>query len=199
LSLTLWDSHKRCLIDWTNFSDDFEKEKHTFSGSATEKSDTKTFQIYRSSQVDFIPHDILTEFENLNGLAVSGSNLPIIKSGLLKPDFQKIEFLYFGSNQIKSIEAKAFEYLNNLKWISLEHNQLRALSNNFFAKNPELIYVNFQENRISSIHPNFFDGLLKLKLIQFYDSSCIQTDIGCKTCLIDQADLKNKLQDCYKN
>ncbi len=91
-STTLWPSNKWCWTDSINYSNEFEKEKHSFSGSATEKSDTKTFQIFQSSQVDFIPLDILIEFPNLNGIAFYQCNMPIVKSGLFKLAFQKIEY-----------------------------------------------------------------------------------------------------------
>jgi hypothetical protein len=198
-STTLSPSSRWCYTDSIDYSSKFEKEKHSFSGSATEKYELKNFQISRSSQVDFIPLDILTEFPNLNGLSISSSKLPTVKSGLFKIELQKIEYLFLYSNQIVSIEANAFEYLSKLKWIRLESNKLESLSYKLFKNNPDLIYINLKQNKINSIHSNFFDGLQKLKLVQFDGNLCIQTDIGCETCSITPTDLNNKLENCFTN
>jgi Leucine-rich repeat (LRR) protein len=192
-------SYKRCSTYAVDYSAKFEAEKHSFSGSASEKSDLKAFEISYSPQVDFIPLDILSEFPELNGFGFFESNLPTLKSGLFKKELQKIEFLYLGYNKIEVIEAEAFQYLIKLKWIRLTNNKLTSLPHQLFKNNPDLILIGLGDNKFNAIHPSFFDGLQKLKLIDFQGNLCIQSEIGCETCQITQSDLNEKLRDCFEN
>jgi hypothetical protein len=204
-SFTLWPSYKSCYTSSVDYSANFEKEKHSFSitasitDSSAQKSEIKTFFIAASAQVDYIPLDILSEFPNLNGLMLQACNLPIVKSGLFKEEFQKLELLVLHYNKIESIEPEAFQHLIKLKWIDLSDNNLQFLSYRLFKNNPDLIYINFYNGKINAIHPNFFDGLNKLKLIKFIENLCINVKIGCETCLITQSDLKGNLQGCFDN
>jgi hypothetical protein len=197
----LWPFHKYCGSDQADYSARFESEKHSFSitGSAAQKSEINTFYIQNSAQVDFIPLDVLSEFPNLNGIAITGSNLPTLKSGLFREEFNKIEFLDLKSNQVEVIEAGAFQYLVKLKWIRLGDNKLQTLSYWLFVNNPDLTFIGLWGNKIASIHPNFFDGLLNLKFIVFEKNLCIDVRIGCETCSVSQADLKNHLGKCFAN
>ncbi len=85
------------LVD---YSADFESEKHSFTGTPEEKSEVKTFRASRSPNFDFIPLEILTEFPNLNGLAVEFSKLPTLKAGLFKPELEKLEYLHLGYKRL---------------------------------------------------------------------------------------------------
>jgi hypothetical protein len=203
-AFTLLPNVKYCNTKRVDYSAKFEAEKHSFYygywGSAAQKSEINTFYISDSDQVHFIPLDILTEFQKLNGLMITKSNLPTLKSGLFKEEFQKIEFLYLYWNKIESIEPETFLYLINLKWIDLGWNRIQSLPDQLFKSSPDLIYINFYYNKINSIHPSFFDGLQKLKLIDFKRNvGCINDKIGCETCLITQSELRGKLQGCFDN
>jgi Leucine-rich repeat (LRR) protein len=198
-SYPLWPSVPCCFssksIDYTAF---FETAKHSIAGTRLEKRDTKMFFIFQAA-IDFIPLDILTEFPNLNGLYFDRCRVPTVKSGLFTAEFRNIEFLHLGGNGINLIEPSAFQHLLKLKWISLQGNNLQALSHKLFRNNTDLIYINLKGNGINSIHPSFFDGLSKLKLVDFRENLCLQTQIGCETCLITQADLKSKVKKCFDN
>jgi hypothetical protein len=196
---TLWSSKLQCFNFDVDFSAKFETEKHSFPGHAAGKSEVKILEILKSPQVDFIPLDIFMEFPNLSGLGVCDSNLPTVKAGLFKPEFQNLEYLNLYGNKIETIEPNAFQYLIKLWWIRLYDNKIKSLSYRLFKNNPDLKYIDLRENKINSIHPNFFDGLEKLKLIEFTENLCIDANIGCSTCLITQSDLKEKLQNCYNS
>jgi hypothetical protein len=122
-----------------------------------------------------------------------------VKSGLFKRELKKIEYLSLGGNKIKTIEPEAFQYLINLKWVNLGSNIIQSLPYQLFKNSPDLIYISFRYNKIASIHPSFFDGLQNLKLVDFTGNRCIQTQIGCETCSINQSSLRGKLQGCFKN
>jgi hypothetical protein len=91
LSAPLWPSHRTCRTDSIDYSAKFQTEKHSFSGNSSKKSDTTTFRIKESPQVDFIPLDILTEFPSLNGLAINSGNLQTVKAGLFREELNQIE------------------------------------------------------------------------------------------------------------
>jgi hypothetical protein len=186
-------------MNQVDYSAKFSTEKHTFSGTPSLKSVSTAFFIFDSPQVDFVPLEIFTEFPNLNGLGIMHCKLPTLKAHLFKPEFERVEYLNLRANGIELIEPNAFQYLIKLKWISFYNNNLHTLSNRLFENNPDLIYIDLQYNKINSIHPSFFDGLQKLKLVQFEENHCIKHDIGCETCLIDQAELKEKLRKCHKS
>jgi hypothetical protein len=62
------------------------------------------------------------------------------------------------------------------------------------------VYINLGDNPLTSIHPGFFDGLSKLKLVNFnFGNDCVTSKIGCETCLVEQEDIKEKLQKCFEN
>jgi Leucine-rich repeat (LRR) protein len=195
----MWSDHKYCRTRSIDYSAKFETKKHSFSGSASQKSEIKSFHIHDSPQVDFIPLDILSEFPNLNGLAIYWCNLPTLKSGLFKAELNRIELLDLTQNEIEIIELEAFQYLIHLKWISLWFNKIETLPDRLFGNNPDLIYINLEHNQIISIHPIFFDGLKKLKLVDLESNFCIRKEIGCETCEVSQVDLKEELKVCFKN
>jgi Leucine-rich repeat (LRR) protein len=197
-SYTLWPSNARSTTNQIDFSADFESDNHNFTGTPEEKSEVKTFRIRRSLNFDFIPLEILSEFPNLNGLAVEFSKLPTLKAGLFKPELEKLEYLHLGYNEVEVIEPKAFQYLVKLKFISFYENKLKALPHRLFKNNPDLVYINFEENQINSIHPNFFDGLASLKMVEFGSRNlCIRINVGCGNCSDIQSDLKTELKKCF--
>jgi hypothetical protein len=197
-SATLWPAHEQVYIRNLDLSTKFETEKHSFKLTPAKKFEIKTFQIHESPQLDFIPLGILSEFPNLDGLIILHCNLPTVKSGLFKPDFGIIEYLSLQGNKIEKIEAEAFQYLINLKWLDLYKNSLKTLSHQIFKNNPDLAYIDLNYNQMLTVHPNFFDGLEKLKLIEFrFGNYCLHSMIGCETCSIDQTEIKSKLQTCF--
>jgi hypothetical protein len=197
----LWPFHEYCYTSDEDYSAKFEAEKHTFTGTPSQKSEVKAFRMYYSPKVDFIPLDILTEFPNLNGMTIDECKLPTVKVGLFKQELQNIEFLMLIRSNVEVIEPKAFQYLIKLQWIRLWQNKLQTIPDQLFQNNPDLIYLDLEENKISSIVPNFFDGLNKFKRIDFEKNYCVDEDIECRrgNCPITQSELKEKLQGCFGN
>ncbi len=88
----LWPSHPYCIMQYVDFSSNFKSQIHSFSGSASQRSEVKVVRIENSPRVDFIPVEVFSEFPNLNGFYLYQSNLPAtIKSGFFTRDFKKIE------------------------------------------------------------------------------------------------------------
>ncbi len=195
----LWPTHKACYVRYVDFSEKFRSEKHSFSGSSSEKLGIKALHIYNSDKIDFVPIDIFVEFPNLNGLLYSVCTLPVVKSGLFTAEFRKLEYLYFQSANVQSIEASAFEHLINLKWISFDRNQIKSLPFSIFKSNPNLIYVSFGSNQITSINPVLFKNLTNLKIVEFTGNQCVDKKFGCESCSLSQSDFENDLSKCFSN
>jgi hypothetical protein len=193
----LWPSHTYCYTSSaTSFSKSFQSESHSFECS--QKSEAKTFQLWQSPQIEFIPTEIFTEFPNINGFSIFLSNLPVVKAGLFTAEFFKIEFFRFYSSKIEKVEPKAFEYLPNLKWISFYRNKIQSLPDRIFEKNPKLIYIDFYSNQIKSVIPSFFfQNFNNLKLVDFRGNQCISKQIGCDTCTISQSELDRGFSGCF--
>jgi hypothetical protein len=183
-----------------DFSDSFRSEIHSFTGSASQKSELKTFRIYNSPQIDFIPVEVFSEFHNLNGFYLFESKLPAtIKSGFFTKDFDKTGYLSMNSCKIQSIDQDAFKHLIKLRWIRLYNNQIKSFHFLIFKNNPDLIYIDIRYNQINSVNPDLFKNLGNLKYILFSSNKCINKDLGCETCSISQSDLNTNFSTCFTN
>jgi Leucine-rich repeat (LRR) protein len=198
ISKTLWPEHSYCLVQNVDFSDDFRSESHSFSGSPYEKFEIKAFHIYTSPQVDFIPIQIFSEFQNLNGLYLYQSNLPSkINPGFFTKDFDKVEYLGIQKCNLQSIDQNAFEHLSNLKWLCLRENEIKSLSNLIFKNSPNLVYIDISSNKIGSVNPVLFRNLSNLKYIEAEGNDCIKINLGCETCSLSQSDLDRGFTSCF--
>jgi hypothetical protein len=97
-----WQTFQLCKLYQVDFSESFQSEIHSFTGSTSEKSETSMFYFQRSPKIDFLPREIPKEFPNLKGLDFGHSELPVIKNDLFPEDFRVLEILYFGECQIVS-------------------------------------------------------------------------------------------------
>jgi Leucine-rich repeat (LRR) protein len=189
-----------CKLSEVDFSQSFQSQLHSFTGSTSEKSETTAFDFRFSPQIDFIPKEILEEFPNLNGFLFIYCNLPVFKNDLFPAEFVVLEYLNLGDNQIVSIEPLAFQNLKNLKWLSLYENKIESLPFNLFQNNPKLFYLDFRGNQINSISPNLLKNLNQLKLVDFDDNECVCQRFGCETCSpISQSDFDPGLSTCFQN
>jgi hypothetical protein len=197
---TLWPEFNQCYLYDVDLSESFQSQLHSFTGSTSEKSDTTAVRFQESSQIEFVPKEILKEFPNLNGLIFNTCNLPILKNDLFPSDFVVLEYLSLVLSQIDSIEPFAFQNLKNLKWLSLWYNKIQSLPFNLFQTNQKLIYLNFSYNRINLISPNLLKNLNHLIFVEFQINQCVDQGFGCETCSsISQSDLDSGLSTCFQN
>jgi hypothetical protein len=195
----IWPSHKACKVSNIEFSLTNKLESHTFYGSSSEKSDTKSFWIFNSPNLQFIPVEILSEFSNLNGLIIHESNLTVIKNDLFTSMFHILELLDLYNNNIKYIQSGAFKHLTNLKWIRLYNNKIQSLPFLIFQNNLKLIFIDFDLNEIQSINPQLFKNLNHLKNVDFNRNKCINKNIGCASCSVSQSTLDLDFATCFKD
>jgi hypothetical protein len=194
-----WQTFQLCKLYQVDFSESFQSENQSFTGSSSEKSETSMFYFQRSPKIDFLPREIPKEFPNLKGLDFGHSELPVIKSALFPEDFRVLEILYFGECQIVSIEPLAFQHLTNLKWLNLFDNKIQSLPYNLFKNNQKLSDLYFDVNQIDSISPNLLKNLKQLKSVSFWNNRCVREQFGCPTCSRSISDLESGLSTCFQN
>jgi hypothetical protein len=198
----MWPTYSYCFLSSVDLSKSYQSQYHTFSGTSAQKTATTAVYFYSSTNIDFVPEEVLSEFPLLNGLIFESYNLPTVKNDLFSKNFNSLQYLYLYSNKIQTIEANAFQYLIKLKWIRLDSNQIESLSLQIFKKNPEITYIDLRNNKINSIDSKFFKNLKNLKYVGFAGSNvCVSQDFGCSssTCSASQSDLDSGLATCFSN
>lgn len=83
--------------------------------------------------------------------------------------------LNLGVNQIKTIEAKAFDDLISLKELFLQDNMIETLEENLFEKMVTLLEIHLSNNKIKFLSPTTFVRLGRgiLKLLDLRWNVCI--------------------------
>jgi hypothetical protein len=146
-----WPAHKECLLTSLDLSDAHKSETHSFTGRSSDKSGVSLVNFHSSKVVDFVPAEVTREFQKLNALVFTRSNVPIVKTGLFGRDFIDLQFLGFVVCKVQSIEAGAFIDLQNLKLIYFYGNPLKTLQFGLFRNNLKLEIARFNYNKISTI------------------------------------------------
>jgi hypothetical protein len=178
----------------------YKTESYSFSGSASQKSGSSAFHIYKSPQVDFVPVEVFSDFQNINGFYLYRSNLPsTLRSDFFTKDFYRIEYLGIQDCTFQVIDESAFQYMIYLKWIRLRGNQIQSLPFLIFKSNPNLIYIDLNLNRINSINPELPKNLNQLKYVEAGGEQCINRNLGCPTCSLSQSDLNSGFSTCFSN
>ncbi len=194
-----WPSYKECLLTGVDLSSSHQSGGHSFSGSWSEKSEASMVRFDQSKVVDFVPTEVIREFPNVNALAITYSNVTVVKTGLLGNDLKKLEFLSFWDSKVQAIEAGAFTELENLKYILIMSSPLKILPFGLFRNNLKLEFARFGDNKISMIHPALFDDLTHLKLANFGSNVCVNRQFGCESCSVSKSGLKSGLSTCFAN
>jgi hypothetical protein len=194
-----WPAYEECYLYSVDLSEAHKSGGHSFSGSSSEKSEATLVRFDQSNVVDFVPPEIFQEFPKLNALVIRDSNVPVVKLGLLGSEFKKLEFLAFYYSEVKTIEAGAFQELENLKHIWIMGSPIKTLKFGLFRNNLKLEIAFFYTSQISMIHPTLFDDLTHLKFVGFKYNACVNRDFGCKTCSISKSELKSGLSNCSAN
>ncbi len=197
----LWPAYSYCQISSVDFSESYQSQYHTFSGTSAQKTATTAVYFLSSSNIDFVPEEVLTQFPHLNAIMITSYNLPTVKNDLFSKNFNSLQYLWLPGNKIQIVEANAFQHLIKLKWISFYGNQIESLSLQTFNNNPEIIYIDLRSNKINSINLKFFKNLKNLKYVRFASNVCISKDFGCdsSTCSVSQVDLDKDLATCHSN
>jgi hypothetical protein len=196
-----WPVHKECLLTSVDLSEAHKSETHSFTGSSSEKTEVSLVRFDQSNLVDFVPPEVIREFPNLNALAITYSNVPVVKTGFFGREFKNLQFLSFYYSKVEAIEAGAFTELENLKhiWIYASPSPIKTLQFGLFRNNLKLEFTFFGANKISMIHPALFDDLTHLKLLYLDSNVCVSKTIGCATCTVSQSELKSDLATCFAN
>jgi hypothetical protein len=194
-----WPAHKECLLNSVDLSAAHKSGRHSFSGSSSEKTEVTMVRFEGSNVVDFVPAEVIREFPKLNALAITRSNVPVVKTGLIGREFKTLQFLSFYYSKVEAIEAGAFEELENLKNFWIMGGPLKTLQFGLFRKNLKLEFTFFGDNKISMIHPALFDDLKNLKVVYFNSNVCVSKTFDRQTGTVSQSELKSALSTCFAN
>ncbi len=200
-TLPLRPTHNSCELSLVDLSEKYKNSHFSFTGTPQQKSATN---VYFNSpyNIDFLPKEILSDFPQFNSLSIHYCDtLTVLKNDLFTKDFNVIQYLHLSFNKIESIEANAFQYLTNLKWIALGENQIQSLPHQIFRNNPEILIMWLDGNKINSITPDFFKNLNKLQGVTLDENQCTTNEFGCASgsCSVSQSELNTDLSTCYSN
>jgi hypothetical protein len=199
----MWPSSPQCKLSSVDLSGSFKTVDHTFTGTPEQKAAASIVQFASSSNIEFLPKQIISTFPKFNGLIIIGcSSWPTVKNDLFTEEFNPIQYLDISENKIETVEANAFQHLSKLKWINLSRNQFKSLPFQLFKNNPEMIVMWINGNKINSITPDFFKNLNKLQHVFFNtESECIKKNFGCNSgsCSVAQSELDTGLSTCFTN
>lgn len=79
-------------------------------------------------------------------------------------DFNKLEGLFMEFNFMENIQPKAFNYTDNLEYLSIIHNEVVKIDVGVF-NGLKIEYIDLSSNKINEIHPHTFDDMPNLKNI----------------------------------
>jgi Leucine-rich repeat (LRR) protein len=190
-----------CKVEDVDLSKKTSNEKFSFSVSPERKKIVLLFEFDGIGRVAHVPGNVVEEFPNMTQFHIMRSAIPIVKNGLLGPQFGQIKSLDLRRNQIKIIEDQAFQHLHNLERIFLFQNKIQSLSEEIFKNNPKLKWISLEDNNIKMVAPETFRNLNQLLHVELMGNMCCKNDIGCLGCnrKLDHTELNRELQNCYEN
>jgi Leucine-rich repeat (LRR) protein len=154
------DDYESCSSE----SDDYDEEDDGYC------YEVKSFYIYQSSLLRFIPSGITNYFRNLTVLVIAQTSLKIITKMDLKP-------------------------FKNLKGLYLDKNELDVLESDLFEHNLKIQELNFSENLLKHIAFDVLEPLKHLTRADFFNNPCISFGASNKR---EIAILKKVFQDKFE-
>lgn len=156
-----------CKVNQAIDSEDF------FLGSPRNTS-IEIFRAIGYIQIKFEPRSIGEKFPNLKEFSVQKCGLTIVRDFNFK-HMQRLEKLDLQFNQIKTIEAKAFDDLASLRLLVLANNKIETLDEKLFVKLVNLQDIWLQGNKIKFLSPTTFKvpGNVNLSLVWLQTNDCI--------------------------
>lgn len=127
-----------------------------------------------NKQIKFLPRNIYKMFPNLEAFYVQSCGLTIVREFYFE-NMESLRDLNLYGNQIKTIEAKAFDDLVGLKRVNLDLNEIETLDEELFVKMAKLEVIYLNKNKIKFLGQETFDipGGRKQLLIHLMGNICI--------------------------
>ncbi len=198
-----FDGGSECKVRKVDLSKKTRSEKFSFSGTQKQKKNATWIWFQEIGRVAHLPQNVVEEFPNLTELAITESEIPIVKNNLLGPQFSWIEELDLEVNKIQIVEGQAFKHLHNLAVIILSQNQIRSLGPKVFLNNRKLKKIWLGNNKIKMIAPETFQHLNQLEPVNLERNDCVNKEIGCRWLNCDpktvHTELNRDLHACYEN
>ena len=129
--------------------------------------DVKKVQI-TGGVLNFIPEKIFQVFPKLSHLGVKSTTAESLGVDFFK-GADELQVFEYQLNNVKIVNANAFEYASNLKTIALDGNNIEKIDSNAFRKLARLKSLVLSRNKLFKIDPLWFQdmqNLFKLEMIQ---------------------------------
>lgn len=166
-----YSNQSECFIDHVDLTDLDTKTEFVFSGSTRVKNRTVLVG-FLSSNLNFIPFSIVSQFPNFETLQIKRCQIPSIIDDKLFEKFSQITRLTVSYSNVKQIQENAFATLKNLEKIWLNDNQLEAIESNIFKNNFKLKFIHLGDNKITKLTPQLFNHLIYLEEFHFKNNKC---------------------------
>jgi Leucine-rich repeat (LRR) protein len=161
-------------ISKLEFSKGLKNDSFFFSGTCSQKVDTRIVAFVSCPKVEFIPKELLEEFYLTDTFYVLNSDISILTNDFFPKNFVNVSTIALTNDNIWTIEPEAFFELPHLKYLFLRDNQIKHLNFLLFKHNPELRHVGFPNNDITTINPNIFENLDTARLTyNFLGNPCV--------------------------
>lgn len=166
------------------------------STSSTQQSITQ-FKMQSSKNFSEIPKQIIDTFQNLVYLdaAIGLRTLPQLP--------MKLKQLSLGYNQLKTIDANAFD-ANDLEHINLQYNEINNIADSAFNGLTKLTTLNLYHNKLTILKRSTFNGATMLQNIDLSSNEIATIEDGAfdlphlKEILISDNKLKHLSDNIFR-
>lgn len=91
------------------------------------------FLIIDSIPIDSLSSNLLSRFQNLNGLLIQNCNVSFINKNTFKIH-KKLKTLGLSGNSLKKLRTNSFQGLNSLTTLNVGRNKIKCIEHDFFKK-----------------------------------------------------------------
>ncbi|MBN3305851.1 SLIT and NTRK-like protein 1 [Amia ocellicauda] len=154
----------------------------------------------RDNSVHTIKKTHFHDYQNLNLLDLGGNNIKLIENSTFQ-NLTELRWLYMDKNYLDSIIPEMFIGLQNLEYLSLEYNDIQLIMAGTFNPMPNLRVLLLNNNILKSLPVDVFQGvsLSRISLHNNYFTFLPVTGVLDQLVSIIQIDLHGNQWDCSCN
>lgn len=130
-------------------------DSEEFGLGSPKNTSIQYFDASFNNQMKFLPKHIGRQLPNLKGFWANYGGLTIVRDFYFR-NMDKLEILSLHDNQIKKIEAFAFDDLASLTGLFLWNNKIETLDEKIFTNLDKLVVIHLDNNQIKFLSPTTF-------------------------------------------